>query len=238
MIADRFHDRRAFWCGDAAHIWIPFAGYGMNAGIADAVNLSRKLASVLNGWAQPEILNSCQSERQPVTEQVSRYAMNTSFFARRSRGNLLPDNLETPGPDGDTGARTRSGKEAYDLNVGQVCCGGLNFGYFYDASPIIAYDGEEAPRYNMYDFTQSTVPGCRTPHLWLRDGRSLYDALGREYTLLRFDPTVDIHDLTGAAARRGVPLVVLDVDAEESTSLYPRKTTPLSSGPARGLARR
>ena len=27
----------------------------------------------------------------------------------------------------------------------QFCCGGLNFGYFYDRSPIIAYDGEEPP---------------------------------------------------------------------------------------------
>ena len=222
MIADRFHDRRAFLCGDAAHIWIPFAGYGMNAGIADAVNLSWKLAGVLNGWAQPEILDSYQIERQPVTEQVSRYAMNTAFFARQSRGNALPDNLEAPGPEGDS-ARARVGREAYDLNVGQACCGGLNFGYFYDASPIIAYDGEEAPRYNMYDFTQSTVPGCRTPHLWLRDGRSLYDALGPEYTLLRFDPALDIGDLTGAAGQRRVPLVVLDVDAEECAALYPHK---------------
>ena len=39
----------------------------------------------------------------------------------------------------------------------------------------------------MDDFTPSTVPGCRTPHVWLDDGRSLYDALGPGYTLLRFD---------------------------------------------------
>jgi hypothetical protein len=36
-------------------------------------------------------------------------------------------------------------------------------------------------RQTMYDFRQSTVPGCRTPHLWLRDGRSLYDALGSDF---------------------------------------------------------
>src|SRR5262249_156969 len=34
LIADRFRDRRVFLCGDAAHIWVLFAGYGMNAGIA------------------------------------------------------------------------------------------------------------------------------------------------------------------------------------------------------------
>ena len=51
MLADQFRDRRVFICGDAAHIWVPFAGYGMNAGIADAMNLSWMLAGVLQGWA-------------------------------------------------------------------------------------------------------------------------------------------------------------------------------------------
>ena len=69
----------------------------------------------------------------------------------------------------------------------QFCCGGLNFGYFYDRSPIIAHDGETPPPYSMYDFTPSIVPGCRVPHVWLRNGRSLYDAMGPAYTLLRFD---------------------------------------------------
>lgn len=221
MIADRFRDRRVFLCGDAAHIWVPFAGYGMNAGIADAMNLSWKLAGVIKGWAGSAILDSYEVERQPVTEQVSRCAMNTSL-ARESLGNRLPDNLEEPGPAGDA-VRTRIGREAYELNVGQFCCGGLNFGYFYTDSPIIAYDDEEAPDYTLYDFRQSTVPGCRTPHLWLRDGRSLYDALGPEFTLLRFDPAVETGGLVAAAAQRGLPLVVIDVDADDSASLYQRK---------------
>jgi 2-polyprenyl-6-methoxyphenol hydroxylase-like FAD-dependent oxidoreductase len=32
LIADHFRDQRVFICGDAAHVWIPYAGYGMNAG--------------------------------------------------------------------------------------------------------------------------------------------------------------------------------------------------------------
>ena len=75
----------------------------------------------------------------------------------------------------------------------------------------------------MYDFSQSTVPGCRTPHLWLRDGRSLYDSLGSDFTLLRFDLEVNIDGIIEAAARRAVPLVVVDVDSSEAADLYPCK---------------
>src|SRR5262249_41622637 len=40
LVADQFGKCRAFICGDAAHLWIPHAGYGMNAGIADATDLA------------------------------------------------------------------------------------------------------------------------------------------------------------------------------------------------------
>ena len=75
----------------------------------------------------------------------------------------------------------------------------------------------------MYDFTPSTVPGCRTPHIWLQDGRSLYDAVGAAFTLLRFDRSVSTDAITGAAAKRGVPLTVLDVGLDEARSPYAHK---------------
>ncbi len=221
LVADRFRDRRVFICGDASHLWIPMAGYGMNAGIADAMNLSWVLAGRLQGWATEAALDAYEAERQPITEQVSNFAMNHAIALQRQREGV-PAGIEAPGAEGDA-LREATGRALYDLNVQQYCCGGLNFGYFYDRSPLIAYDGEPAPAYTMATFTPSTVPGCRTPHLWLDDGRSLYDAMGTGYTLLRRDPDVDVRSIEAAAAARGVPLKVLDLRAADAGALYDRK---------------
>jgi 2-polyprenyl-6-methoxyphenol hydroxylase-like FAD-dependent oxidoreductase len=221
LVADKFRDRRVFICGDAAHLWIPFAGYGMNAGIADAMNLSWLLAARLKGWGGNAILNAHELERLPITEQVSRFAMNIALQTLSQRREV-PVEIGEMSEAGER-ARRQFGQEIYDLNVQQFCCGGLNFGYFYDQSPIIAYDGEAAPPYTLYDFTPSTVPGCRTPHLWLADGRSLYDALGPDFTLLRLDASLEVTSLLRAADARGVPLALVDVDAPDALAIYKRK---------------
>jgi 2-polyprenyl-6-methoxyphenol hydroxylase-like FAD-dependent oxidoreductase len=216
LVADRFRDRRAFICGDAAHLWIPYAGYGMNAGIADAVDLCWILAAVLQGWADPDLLDAYEAERQPITEQVSHFAMNHALAVMDQR-RAVPPEVEVDGPVGDE-VRGRIGRAAYELNVQQYCCAGLNFGYYYDQSPIIAYDGESPPPYSMGSFTVSTVPGARVPHIWLSHRRSLLDDLGPAYTLIRFDPQIEITSLTSAAARSRVPLTVIDVDRSNAPS--------------------
>jgi hypothetical protein len=144
--------------------------------------------------------------------------MNHAIALQKEREGV-PPGIEEPGAAGDA-ARRAAGKALYDLNVKQYCCAGLNFGTFYDRSPIIAYDGEPPPSYTMDRFTPSTVPGCRTPHVWLDDGRSLYDAMGPEYTLLRVDPAADPQPLVDAAAKRKLPLAVLDLASREAAGLY------------------
>lgn len=133
LVADKFRDRRVFICGDAAHLWVPMAGYGMNAGIADAMNLSWQLAAHLNGWGDAGILAAYEAERQPITEQVSRFAMNHAIALQKEREGV-PAGIEDEGPEGEA-ARAVAGRALYELNVKQYCCAGLNFGYYYDASP-------------------------------------------------------------------------------------------------------
>jgi 2-polyprenyl-6-methoxyphenol hydroxylase-like FAD-dependent oxidoreductase len=217
LIADKFRDRCGFIAGDAAHIWVPYAGYGMNAGIADAMNLSWLLAAHLNGWAPYAILDAYEAERWPITSQVSRFAMSHAEAEIRRRG-AVPAEIEDPGPQGEL-ARREVGALAYRINVQQYACAGLNFGSYYDRSPIIAYDGAEHPPYTMSNYTPSSVPGCRTPHLW-QDSSSIYDAMGPEFTLLRMDPRIDVAPLHAAAARRGVPLTLLDMDMAAARGLY------------------
>jgi 2-polyprenyl-6-methoxyphenol hydroxylase-like FAD-dependent oxidoreductase len=218
LVADKLRDRRVFICGDASHIWVPFAGYGMNAGIADAANLAWLLAAHIRGWAAETILDAHEAERLPITEQVSHYAMNHAMQLAARRG-AIPDDIEEPGQEGDR-SRSAFGQMLYDLNVRQYCCAGLNFGYYYDRSPIIAYDDEVAPSYSMSEFESSTVPGCRAPHFWLEDGRSFYDVMDTGFALLRLDRAAEVAPLTGAAQQRGIPVQVIDVTPETAGPAY------------------
>jgi 2-polyprenyl-6-methoxyphenol hydroxylase-like FAD-dependent oxidoreductase len=221
LVASKFREQRVFICGDAAHVWMPLGGFGMSAGIADAANLAWKLAGVLRGWATHEILDSYEAERRPITDQASRIISDIGSQVMMQRHELSPD-IERLDAIGQA-ARAAAGQLAYALDVEQQCCGGLNFGYFYDRSPIIGYDEEQPPTYTMGTFTSTTVPGCRVPHVWVEGRRSLYDAMGSGYTLLRLDPTVRVAGIVAAAARRGLPLDVLDVRSAEALEVYHHK---------------
>jgi 2-polyprenyl-6-methoxyphenol hydroxylase-like FAD-dependent oxidoreductase len=63
-------DGRVFFGGDAAHVHSPAGGQGMNAGIQDMINLSWKLAMVLDGSARPALLDTYASDRLPVIAQL------------------------------------------------------------------------------------------------------------------------------------------------------------------------
>jgi len=220
LVADRLQRDRVFIAGDAAHLWVPYAGYGMNAGLADAANLAWHLAAQIEGWADAAALMAYERERHPITEQVSHFAMNHAH-AMAQRRRAIPADIEDDTPQAQA-ARQAFGRDLYELNVQQYCCAGLNFGYYYADSPLIAYDGEAAPAYSMGHFTASTVPGCRTPHFWLDDGRSLYDAFGPGYTVLclRAGCEASVAALQAAAAARRMPLSVLDLSAQKPPAEY------------------
>ena len=69
-LADTFRKGNVFLAGDAAHVHSTTGGQGMNCCMQDAFNLGWKLALVVKGQARPELLDSYETERRPVAEQV------------------------------------------------------------------------------------------------------------------------------------------------------------------------
>jgi hypothetical protein len=122
LVANRFRDRNVFLAGDAAHLWVPYAGYGMNAGIADALNLSWLLARARAGLGRrghPRRLRS----RAPADHRAG-VELRDGPCGQDDQGAARgAANIEAPDAEGEQ-ARREIGREAYDLNVQQFCCAG------------------------------------------------------------------------------------------------------------------
>ena len=69
-LAPHYRVGRVFLAGDAAHVHSPLGGHGMNTGIQDAYNLGWKLALVIRGIAPDWWLDTYESERRRVAEDV------------------------------------------------------------------------------------------------------------------------------------------------------------------------
>ena len=101
-VARSFRRGRAFLLGDAAHIHSPVGGQGMNTGIGDAVNLAWKLADVLQGRADPDLLDTYEPERiafarrlVATTDRGFVVAISSGSIARFVRTRVIP--LVLPG---------------------------------------------------------------------------------------------------------------------------------------------
>ncbi|WP_188190205.1 FAD-dependent monooxygenase [Nonomuraea sp. SYSU D8015] len=64
--ATTYRKGRVLLAGDAAHIYAPFGGQGLNVGLVDAANLGWKLAAQIRGWAPVGLLDTYTAERHPV----------------------------------------------------------------------------------------------------------------------------------------------------------------------------
>jgi len=204
LVAQRYGAGRVFLAGDAAHIWIPVGGFGMNAGIQDAATLAWMLAAVHHGWAPPELLDAYESERKPVGEQ---FAAAVGAQARTSFADVSPD-IHLSGPEGER-ARAELAARLAETEPRRYSPDGFSFGYHYADSPLVV-GGEDHAEITMGDYQGQAQPGFRLPHVWLDDGRSALDVLGPGFTLLRTDPRVGVTPWTWAARELGIPLVVVD----------------------------
>ena len=224
LVADRYRQGRVFIAGDAAHLTSPTGGFGMNTGILDAVNLSWKLAAVVQGWGGPQLLDSYEFEQHPV---AVRNVTEASENLRRmlSPRVLKPDPavFDQNDPNIDA-ARREYGARYTEMMRREWFSVGIHLGYVYEGSPIVVPDGTPSPPNEVSRYTPSARPGSRAPHVWLAEGQSTLDLFGQSFVLLRFGeapPAVDA--LTEAAAAAGVPLRVVDVRHAAAEQLYQRR---------------
>ena len=73
--AASYRKGRVLLAGDAAHVYPPHGGQGLNAGVQDAVNLGWKLAQVVNGTSPDRLLDTYHAERHPVGARVLQNTM-------------------------------------------------------------------------------------------------------------------------------------------------------------------
>jgi hypothetical protein len=231
LVAERYKAGRIFIAGDAAHLFTPTGGFGMNTGIDDSSNLAWKLAAVLQGWGGQKLLDSYEAERKPIGYRNTGASRK---YASRMHDAVVPEDVERDGPIGDAAREAASHlsyvRKNHFVRPEEEDAVGVQIGGRYDGSPVIIADGTPPPDVfpETYDFyTPTSLPGGRAPHLWLDDlrvmGSSLFDKLGRGFTLLRLNPpAADSAALERAAAARGVPLAILDVTLPEARELYGR----------------
>lgn len=209
MIADSYGTRRVFLAGDAAHLNSPTGAFGMNTGMQDSVDLGWKLAAMVQGWGGQRLLESYELERRPVA--VRNVAEATANLRRMlsSREKLSPLVFEK-GPGGDA-ARKEFGEFYTAIMKHEWFTLNIHLGYLYDQSPIVCPDGTPPPNDPPMTYHQTARPGSRAPHLWLKSSVSTLDLFGREYVLLKFDPSIDASALAEAASQRNVPFRIEEI---------------------------
>jgi len=181
LVADRYRDGNVFLAGDAAHIWIPRGGFGMNAGIGDATQLAWLLSADYHGWAGPKLLDAYEAERRPIGDLVSGAALQ--IMKNRGPATQVHEGLEDDTAEG-AAMRSAMGERIVAADASQFNSVGVQLGYYYDNSPINIDDGTPPPAFSLDKYVPTTRPGSRAPHAWLFDGKSLYDALGCDFTLV------------------------------------------------------
>ena len=218
LVADGFGRGRLLLAGDAVHLFTPTGGFGMNTGIDDAANLGWKLAAMVQGWGGPNLLASYEAERRPI-------AFRNTGHARRLSGSLgvipvVPEIDE----DSAAGAAARAAAAKVLSTFGEEFASiGVQLGARYDGSSIVVPDGTDPPPDDPAIYVPSACPGGRAPHVWMRDGSSLYDHFGRFFTVLRLPGcSEDGRALAAAFGRRDIPFAMLDVAMPEARELYER----------------
>lgn len=217
LVAHRYGEGRVWLAGDSAHQYLPTGGYGMNTGIADAMDVSWKMAAMLQGWGGEHLLASITTERRAA----GLHSRRGSAAQAQERFEILMQLNPAIALKDDVGAKARQDAAvALDAMIADERGNpGVTLGYSYADSPLISFEGAAPPPASVWDYQPTTYPGHRAPHLFLEDGSSLFDQFGPAFTLLIFgghDPSL----FEQAAAACHLPLKVVTLHDEKVRAVY------------------
>lgn len=219
LVAESYGKGRVLLAGDSAHQFIPTGGYGMNSGVGDAVDLGWKLAATLQGFGGPGLLESYEIERRPVAtrnrDASGRHMQVRMQIAEAYGGLLQGENSEDPVRRAEVGA------EIARLGNAENEWFGIEHGFIYEGSPVLADQSVTAFPFDPAVYKPTTTPGARLPSTLLKDGTALYDRLGPYLTLIDFRGD-DASPFVDAAARRRIPLSILQLDEPDLRGVYGR----------------
>ena len=218
LVAEHYGKGRVFLAGDAVHLVIPTGGLGMNSGVGDAIDLSWKLAGALQGWGGAGLLESYEGERRPIglrNREASGWAAQGMGFWRAE---VTPE-IRDQTPQGEAVRKKVSElANTYHRRVHDMI--GVEFGYSYAGSPLIAHEPDNEPVWDTVVYTPHTRPGVRIPHMWLKDGRAMQDVLGMDYTLLDLRGDCDTAGVEAAFRAIGASLQVVRLDEPHVREVY------------------
>ena len=217
LVAQGFQKGRVFIAGDAAHLFTPTGGLGYNTAVEDAVNLAWKLASVIRGGAPEGLLGSYEVERQRVAERntgfARRFADSVGLFTAKPE---LEETSERGEAERALAAQHLDAHARLEFNIP-----GVTFGGRYDGSPVIVGDGAPLPPDEPNAYVHTASPGGRPPHVWLDNGRSLFDLFHSEWTLLALGPDAPpTADFEEQARKLSVDLRVVRLPQAALRDLY------------------
>ena len=222
MLADRYATERVFIVGDAAHLVIPTGGLGMNTGVGDAVDLSWKLAAALAGWAGPELLSSYQAERRYIGARNVNASRQAAVGRRTWRSICGPLAFEESSQGEIHRQKIRELVDKEQRKSNELL--GIELGYRYVGSPLIFDESGDAPDSDSFDYTPTTWPGSRLPHVWIENDVPIQDMIDPNgYTLVNLsgDPNAG-EGFERGFRRLSVPFRTLSVSSSAARKVYER----------------
>jgi 3-(3-hydroxy-phenyl)propionate hydroxylase len=168
QVASRWRDHNVFLLGDAAHLTPPFVGQGLAAGLRDAMNLTWKLAGVLDGTLPESVLDTYEQERK--LHAAAMILMAVSVGAAMTGGGRVGDlirhtlfprmqNLRLPGTRVSAADGVAPGLRSSELVIKSRTPGGL--------------------------------AGTLCPNPVLPDGRRFDEVVGNRFALITSSPLTD-----------------------------------------------